>query len=378
MDANHHMKEALTLAKKGLGKTSPNPMVGAVIVKDGKIVGKGYHKKVGELHAEIIAINEAKKNLGTHKLNSCLLYVNLEPCCHWGKTPPCTQEIMDVGIKEVHTSIIDPAPWVNGKGIEQLQKAGIKVIVGESEEEAIELNYPYLKWVKTGIPFVILKAAITIDGKIAKFRTDENYPKWITNELSRKFVHKLRAQVDAVMVGIGTVIADDPELTVRLVKGKSPKRIILDSNIRIPHEAKVLGNNCIIASVKNEREVPQLVRRGAEIWKINSDENGRVSLWDVLSKVGKAGIQSLLIEGGKEVFTEALSKGVVDKVYFFVAPKLIGNGIPVIRDIGKMITLSSVKFRKFGMDILIEGRIPSIYFDQTLGGKKLYSKPNAD
>lgn len=335
-----YMNEALRLARRGLGKTSPNPMVGAVVVKDGKIVGKGYHKKAGEPHAEINALKEAEENA-----RGASLYVNLEPCSHWGRTPPCTEAIIKYGIKEVHIAIIDPSPWVNMKGIEVLKRAGIKVIIGECEAEAAELNAPYLKWVKTGIPFVILKAGITIDGKIATPSGQE----WITNELSRKYVHRLRSQVDAIMVGVGTVISDDPQLTVRLVNGNNPKRIILDSKLRIPQKAKVLGNGCIIASLRNG-EV-----KGAEVWQIRANDNGRVDILEVLTRAGKVGIQSILIEGGKEVFTSALSKGIVDKVYFFIAPKLIGNGIPVIGNIEKTISLSSVKFIRFGSDILIEG-----------------------
>ncbi|MDI6839779.1 MAG: bifunctional diaminohydroxyphosphoribosylaminopyrimidine deaminase/5-amino-6-(5-phosphoribosylamino)uracil reductase RibD [bacterium] len=343
-----YMSETIKLAYRGLGRTSPNPMVGAVVVKNEKVVGKGYHKMKGKPHAEITALKEAGKSA-----NGATLYVNLEPCCHWGTTPPCTRAIIDAGIKEVHASIIDPSPWVNGKGVKELRRAGIKVTLGECEEEATNLNEVYLKYVKTGIPFVSLKAAISLDGKIATLNGES---KWITGEKSRKFVHRLRSQVDAVMVGIGTVIADDPELTTRLVRGKNPKRIVLDSNLRIPKKAKVLGPGCIIATTKNRKI------NGAEVWQIKKDKDGRVDILEVLKKAGKIGIQSILIEGGKEIFTQALCKRIVNRVYFFIAPKIIGDGIPVVGDIGvknikEMLSLHSVKFKKMGDNILINGRL---------------------
>ncbi|MCK4307781.1 bifunctional diaminohydroxyphosphoribosylaminopyrimidine deaminase/5-amino-6-(5-phosphoribosylamino)uracil reductase RibD [candidate division WOR-3 bacterium] len=363
-----YIKETLKLAKKGLGRTSPNPMVGAVIVKNEKIVGKGYHKRKGEPHAEIIALKEA----GAIFSKGATLYVNLEPCCHFGTTPPCTQAIISAGIKEVHIGIEDPSPWVNGKGIKELKKAGIEIILGECEQEANELNEAYFKWVKTGIPFVNLKAAITLDGKIAdskvqEFKGSNKGSRWITNERSRKFVHRLRSQVDAVIVGVGTVIADDPELTVRWGRGRNPlcgegrgepKRIILDSHLRIPRDAKVLGDGCIIASIKK----PTANSQQLTVWQIKKDANGRVDILEVLKRAGKENIQSILIEGGREVFTESLSRGIVDKVYFFIAPKLLGSGVPVIGDLGiekleSALSLTSVKFRKFGEDVLIEGNI---------------------
>jgi diaminohydroxyphosphoribosylaminopyrimidine deaminase/5-amino-6-(5-phosphoribosylamino)uracil reductase len=344
-----YMKQALRLARRGIGKTSPNPMVGAILVKDGKIIGKGYHKRAGEPHAEILALNDASSPRGA------ALYVNLEPCCHWGKTPPCTQAIIKGGIAEVHASVADPSPWVNGKGIEELKQAGIKVVIGEYAEEALELNETYLKWAQTGIPFVSLKAAITLDGKIADVNRGS---KWITNEKSRKFVHRLRSQVDAVMVGIGTVLADDPKLNVRAVRGKNPKRIILDSSLRLPGNAKVLGDGCIIARTDSEKQDDA----GANIWPIKRDRDGRPDILEVLKYAGRNGIQSILIEGGKTVFTEALARGIVDRVYFFIAPKLLGTGVPVVGDLGitsieRALSLTSVKIKRFDDDILVTGEL---------------------
>lgn len=340
------MKEALRLAKLGYGKTSPNPMVGAVVVRNGKIVGKGYHRKKGKPHAEIIALKNAGKSA-----KGATLYVNLEPCCHYGATPPCTKAIIKAGIEEVHTAIIDPSPWVNGKGIKELKKAGIKIVVGECEISATRLNEVYLTYIKTGLPFVILKAAITLDGKIADAHKDS---KWITSPEPRKFVHHLRAGVDAVLVGIGTVIADDPKLTVRLVKGKNPKRIVLDSNLSIPENANVLGNDCIIATLRKPNS-----QINAEIWHLPED-NGKVNILELLKRAASAGIQSIMVEGGSKIFTQFLTKRLVNKVYFFIAPKILGDGIPVVADIGIQnlpvaLHLSSVKHRRIGEDILLQG-----------------------
>ena len=352
------MQEAIRLARLGLGTTSPNPMVGAVVVRDGKIVGKGYHKRKGESHAEVIALKEAGSSA-----NGSTLYVNFEPCCHFGATPPCTQAIIEAGIKEVYVSIVDPSPWVNGKGIEELRSAGINVILGDCEEEAVILNEVYLKYVRTGIPFVSLKAAITLDGKIA---TSNGKSEWITTEESRKFVHRLRSQVDAVMVGIGTVLKDNPELTVRLVKGRNPMRIVLDSNLRIPPGAKVLGPGCIIATTVRNQAIKQSSYQ-CELWGLKRDKLGMVDLFETLKKAGESGIQSILIEGGREVFTQALLNKIVDRVYFFIAPKILGgsplgDGISVVGDLGikslkDALSLSQVRYRKLGNDILIEGRL---------------------
>src|SRR5574341_669077 len=227
------MQRALNLAKKGLGNTSPNPMVGAVVVKNGKILGTGYHRKAGEEHAELIVLKEVRE-----KAKSATLYVNLEPCSHFGQTPPCTEAIISSGIKRVICAMIDTNPKVNGKGIEMLQKNKIKVEVGLLEKEAKKLNEVYLKYITTGLPFVILKWASTLDGKIATMEGDS---KWISNEESRRFAHKLRSQVDAVLVGVETVIKDYPELNTRLVKGKNPVKIILDTKGRIPEDSKLVS-----------------------------------------------------------------------------------------------------------------------------------------
>ncbi|MDD5529678.1 MAG: bifunctional diaminohydroxyphosphoribosylaminopyrimidine deaminase/5-amino-6-(5-phosphoribosylamino)uracil reductase RibD [bacterium] len=341
----NYIQETIKLAKLG-GKTSPNPMVGAVIVKNGKIIGKGYHKGKGTPHAEVVAIQNVKSSV-----KGAILYVNLEPCCHWGTTPPCTKAIIEAGIKEVHTSIIDPAKWVNGKGVRELKQAGIKVLIGECAKEAEKLNETYLKYMRTGLPFVIMKAAITLDGKIAG---DTKTKEWISNPKTRAFVHQLRARVDAILVGSTTVNYDNPELTVRLVKGKNPKKIILSSNLSIPRNAKILGDNCIIATTNKNKSIP-----GTEIWRFSGN---KVDLLTLLQKSAENNIQSILIEGGQEVFTQALSGKIVDKVYFIIAPKLIGNGLQVIGNLGikqikDSIHLNYIRFRTFDDNMVLEGYI---------------------
>lgn len=375
------MKQALRLAHRGLGKTSPNPMVGAVIVKNDQVVGWGYHRGKGKPHAEIMAL----RRVGS-AAKGAILYVNLEPCCHYGATPPCTKAIIEAEVKVVHAAIVDTSPLVNGQGIKELKDAGIKVILGECGEEAEELNEAYLKFVRTGLPFVILKAGVTLDGNIAT-KTGES--QWVTNERVRKFVHRLRSQVDAVMVGVGTVLRDNPQLTVRFVRGKNPKRIILDSNLRTPPDARVLGKDCIIAttsphvvrgfslaekqeptaskdwfgrSFRGGEGAPKKKLASSETWCIKKDKQDRVDMLEVLKKAAQSGIQSILIEGGKEVFTEALKRKIVDRVYFCIAPKMIGSGIPVTGELGikslkDALILSAVKFKKFGDNILVSGKV---------------------
>lgn len=349
------MQEALRIARLG-GRTSPNPMVGAVIVRGDKIIGKGYHKGKGTPHAEIAALKKTKTDT-----KGAALYVNLEPCCHWGTTPPCTEAIIKAGIKEVHASIIDPAKWVNGKGIKELENAGIKVVTGECKDKAEELNEAYLKYIKTGFPFVTLKAAMTLDGKIA---SSSKVREWITNSEAQKFVHTLRARVDAILIGKGTIQIDNPKLTVRLVKGKNPLRIVLDSDMSIPRSSKVFGQGCIIATTSTaQTEIPN-----AKLWKLSKDKTEKIDLSVLLKKAGEEGIQSILIEGGEKVFTRALASNIVDKVYFIIAPKITGGGLSVTGDLGikkisDSINLTRVKFVELGDNIVIEGYIKGKKFN---------------
>ncbi len=354
------MKIAIREAKKGLGKTSPNPAVGAVIVKEGKILSKGYHKKAGLPHAEI----EALKKIGW-KAEGATLYVTLEPCNHWGRTPPCTEAILKSGIKRVVIGMKDPNPHVKGGGAEFLKERGIEVEVGILEDECYRLNEHYVKFVKTHLPFVAVKVAMTLDGWIATATKDS---KWITNERSRRFVHRLRSISDAVLVGIDTVISDNPLLTVRHVKGKDPVRIILDSRLRIPEDANVIrkcpSNTVIVAAkdfVSEEKAKRFEEKTGANVLLCRT-KNGKIDLKELLFILGKKDIMFLLVEGGSKVIGSFINEGLVDKFFIFFAPKILGgsDGIPMaygkgpcrIRD---SLSLTDVKVRRFMEDILIEG-----------------------
>lgn len=357
------MQDALELAAQARGRTSPNPMVGAILVKDDKIVGKGYHKRAGTSHAEIHAIRDAGK-----LAKGATLYVTLEPCCHWGRTPPCTQAIIDAEIDSVVIAMLDPNPRVSGKGIEGLKENGIDVHVGLLEAEAEKLNEAYIKHVQTGIPFVILKTAMSLDGKIATKSYDS---KWISGEESRRKVHEIRDSVDAICVGIGTVLKDNPRLTTRLPdrEGKDATRVVLDSKARIPLDAKILHLDSlaptIIATTEkaSEKKIEQLRSAGAEIIVTPPYEN-RVDLSTLIEKLGEKGMLSVLIEGGGEVNASALKSGIVDKLMFFIAPKLVGGktapgpiggeGVDEIRD---AITPCNLEISKIGDDFLIEGTL---------------------
>jgi len=336
-----YIKIALELAGRAKGMTSPNPCVGAVIVKNGRIVGRGYHRFAGGAHAEVYALRQAGD-----KARGATLYVSLEPCSHFGKTPPCVDSIIKAGIKRVVAAIEDPNPLNNGRGIKELKRSGIKADVGILEEEARELNEDFIKYITRKIPFVIVKVAQSLDGKIAT-RTGDS--KWISGEKAREFVHELRSRVDAVLVGANTVLKDDPLLTAR-VKGrkvKQPLRVILSGSSKIPPKARVLnseGGEVMIAAPK---------KRG-----------GRVDIKSLLKKLAERGIMSVLIEGGGETIASAFAAGTVDKVYFFVAPKIIGGRKALtsvegegVGKAAKAIKLKDVKLRKIEDDFLIEGYV---------------------
>lgn len=352
------MKRVLGLAKKGRGRTSPNPMVGALLVKNDKVVGKGYHLRAGADHAEIVALKEAGE-----EARGATLYLNLEPCVHHGKTPPCTPAVIQAGVRRVVIGMEDPNPLVKGKGIEALRNSGINVEVGVLEKECRRLNEAFSKYIVEKRPFVILKAAATLDGKIA---TRMGESRWISGERSRRFVHRIRDQVDGVVVGIGTVLKDDPLLTVRLRKGRDPYRIVLDSRLRIPEEAKVLENSSskvIIATTEMapRERIESLEKRGVQILIFDSKE-GRVDLNAFLTRLGEMGMMSLLVEGGSRVNGAFLDEGLIDKVLLFLSPKLIGDReAPGIfggmgkKDLDEAIVLKEMEARRMGEDILIEG-----------------------
>lgn len=354
----HWMRRALRIAKKGRGRTSPNPMVGAILVKEGKIVGEGYHAKAGESHAEIIALNRAGG-----EAKGATLYINLEPCAHYGKTPPCAPQVIESGVVRVVVGMKDPNPLVRGKGLEILKKAGLEVQVGILEEDCGRLNEAYCKYILTKEPFVILKIAATLDGRIA---TREGESKWISGESSRRFVHHLRDQVDGVLVGIGTILRDNPMLTTRFRGGRDPFRIILDSRLKIPEDAKVVGSDpsklIVMTTEFAQRDKKErLEQKGVRVFVLDSEAE-RVNLKTCLSKLGEIGMVSLLVEGGSQVNGSFLDKELVDKFLFFLSLKLIGDpkalGMFRGRGISKLqdsIVLRDVKIRRMGEDILIEG-----------------------
>jgi diaminohydroxyphosphoribosylaminopyrimidine deaminase/5-amino-6-(5-phosphoribosylamino)uracil reductase len=348
-----YMKLALELAEKARGKTSPNPLVGAVIVKGNRIVGQGYHKKAGTPHAEVVALAKAG-----NRARGATLYVNLEPCCHFGRTSPCTREIIKSGIKQVVYSVKDANPNVNGKGARELKRAGIKIRSGILRNEAIRLNEVYFKNIKTGRPFVVLKIAQSLDGKIATATGDSQ---WITGKNSRKFVHRLRAVYDAVAVGAGTVRADDPELTVRLVKGDNPYRIIISSKLDFPANSVLLKNNddckTIVATSLNSTK--KLGKKNLTVWKINALKNG-LSLADFLDKAARFGITSILIEGGAGLATSFVRRALVDKFHFIMAPTIIGRGKDALNDLkvrklNDAYHLKDVTIEESGRDLIVTG-----------------------
>ncbi|MEI7491193.1 MAG: bifunctional diaminohydroxyphosphoribosylaminopyrimidine deaminase/5-amino-6-(5-phosphoribosylamino)uracil reductase RibD [Bacteroidota bacterium] len=355
-----YMRRALSLAARGTGHVSPNPLVGAVVVKDGKIVGEGWHELYGGPHAEVNAIARA----GEHARGADL-YVNLEPCNHLGKTPPCTELILRSGISKVVIGMKDPNPLVNGQGSNLLRQKGIEVHSGILEKESRKLNEVFIKFITTHLPFVIFKYAMTIDGKIA---TVDNASRWITGEKSRKIVHRLRSSMSSVMVGVDTVISDDPLLNVRLTgkPGRPPLKVIADSRLRIPLEAKALVNDpqlCLIATTDkaDKKKILEIRRRGSQVLVCPSKDD-RVDLPSLFEQLGNMDIAGVLLEGGSTLAFSALKEGLVDKVIAFVAPKILGGataptpvggmGIPGMED---ALALRDLKVRKVGEDLMIEG-----------------------
>lgn len=358
-----YMFQAMSLAVKGAGHTSPNPVVGAVIVRGDKIIGRGWHKKAGMPHAEIEAIKSAKESV-----SGAALYVTLEPCCHWGRTPPCTDAIISAGIKKVVIGHNDPNPKVAGKGVRALKAAGIDVVTGVLRDECRGLNEAYIKYITSGMPFVTLKLASSLDGRIAAVG---GASKWITGIEARRHAHYLRGLSDAVMVGVNTVLADDPELTVRLVKGKNPVRVVLDSALKTPLSAKVFADAdkdglIIFTSEKASRaKATKAKALGAEVVRVSSVKGG-VDMKEVMKELGRREITSLLVEGGGTIAAGAVKKGLIDKLCLFMAPKLIGgDGVAVIgplcvKDPAKALPVSGMTIAMFGKDILVEGYFKGI------------------
>lgn len=357
-----YMKRAIELAKNGAGYVSPNPLVGAVIVKDDIVIGEGWHQKYGDNHAEVNAFMDAeKKGLAVEGAD---MYVTLEPCSHYGHTPPCAKSIIDHKIKKVYVGLKDPNPKVAGNGINMLRNAGIEVVENYYSKECRNINQIFLKYITTGLPYVIMKYAMTLDGKISAYTGDS---KWVTSENSRNNVQHLRNDLKAIMVGINTVLTDNPYLTCRIEDGVNPIRIIVDSSLRIPENANVLkiseNSKCIIAVTNkaDKSKIKSLTDKGVQII-ICKEYNGCVDLKDLMFKLGELKIDSILLEGGGTLNFSALSQGIVDCVYSYIAPKIIGgskaltpvegNGISLMKD---AIVLKDMEFSKIDEDLFVKG-----------------------
>ena len=355
-----YMKQALRLARRGLGRTSPNPMVGAVIVKDNRVIGRGYHHYFGGKHAEVNAIENASENV-----SGATMYVTLEPCCHHGKTPPCVEVIIQSNLAEVIIGTLDPYPEMKGRSVKILNERGIKTRVGVLEDECRSLNEAYLKYTTTGIPLVTVKFAQTLDGRIA---TSAGKSRWISSPASRRLAHRLRAQNDAILAGIGNILADDPELTTRLVRGRNPTRIILDSKLRIPLKSRVLANQEAVRTLvattpaAAKDKLAALRKAGIEVLTVPPDADGRVDLSQLLKMLGERSMTSVLVEGGSEIITSFLRLNLADKLVAIIAPKIMGKGIETvgelnIKDIDKALKLSFTKTYRSGDDIVVEARV---------------------
>jgi diaminohydroxyphosphoribosylaminopyrimidine deaminase / 5-amino-6-(5-phosphoribosylamino)uracil reductase len=354
-----YIKLAIEIAKKGMGYVAPNPLVGCVIIKNERIIGAGFHEKYGGKHAEINAIESAIESV-----EGSTMFINLEPCSHQGQTPPCADKIIESKIKRVVVGTLDMNPLVSGRGIKKLKSAGVEVKVGVLETECISLNKFFFKYITSGIPYITIKAAQTLDGKIAD---EHGESKWISSAQSRRYVHDLRSKYDAVLVGAGTVKQDDPNLTVRLVEGRNPRRIVIDTCLSIKSTNKLYLNNSdkkliIVTSVNNlnrKNKIKRLSNCGAHLIFVNEDEKNRLNLKEVLKELGKLQISSILVEGGREVFTSFIKRNLFDEILLFVCPKILGSGLPVINHIGIKSIRNALKikignFEKIGDDLLVE------------------------
>ena len=352
MDITQLMEQALELARQGF--PHPNPYVGCLIVKDGRIIGKGHHQKAGEPHAEINCLNAC-----TESVEGATMIVNLEPCFHYGRTPPCVDRIIDSGIKKVIVATKDPNPKTNGKSLQKLRDAGIEVVCGIAEEQAKALNAPFFKWITTGLPYVSLKAAITLDGKIA---TVSHSSQWISSEQSRLWVHDFRNTIDGILVGASTVREDNPQLSARTEMVYYPTRIVLSHSGDIFPEARIFsqpGRTIIAVPEDLKKEKQELLTARAEVLLCKRSGTG-IDITDLLEKLGQRNISHLFVEGGSKVFTSFIKGRPVDAFYFIVVPKLLGDGISVmggrIPEISNAIGLEFQDVQRFGPDLLITAR----------------------
>lgn len=352
------MEQALDLARKGVGKTSPNPAVGCVIVKKGNVIGEGWHKKCGGSHAEIFALREAGENAF-----GATMYVTLEPCSHQGRTPPCVDQVIVSGVKRVVIAIKDPNPNVRGLSIKKMQWVGIDVEVGILEKEAKKLNRAFFKWITKGVPFVTVKTAQTLDGKIA---AANGHSRWITSEQTRKYTHQQRNQFDAILVGINTALKDNPVLNPTL-KSKPWTKIVLDSQLRIPLKMKLFKDfNTIVATTRNApaKKIEMLENKGVRVIVCPSSKNGKVNIRTLLKELGKIGITNVLIEGGAKMVGVALKEKVVDRMITVISPKIIGDqnalssvqGLNIV-NVNKSVELDVEEVRQVGGDWIFEGKV---------------------
>ncbi|MCS7173534.1 MAG: bifunctional diaminohydroxyphosphoribosylaminopyrimidine deaminase/5-amino-6-(5-phosphoribosylamino)uracil reductase RibD [Armatimonadetes bacterium] len=360
LDDAHWMRRALALARSAEGRTSPNPLVGAVVVREGQEVGCGHHAAPGEPHAEVVALRAAGP-----LARGATLYVNLEPCDHHGRTPPCTEAILATGIARVVVAHEDPDPRVRGKGISRLRAAGLEVEVGVLEEEARRLNAPYLKHRTTGLPLVTVKWAMSLDGRIA---TRTGSSRWITGPQAREEAHRLRDVHDAVLVGIGTVLYDDPALTCRIPGGRDPLRVVADSRLRMMSDARMLreGSSPVVVATTRSAHPERLNvlrRAGAEVW-VCTEEAGRVSLRDLFRRLGERGVLSVLVEGGSTLVAAVLEAGLADRIVAFIAPLLVGGHAapgPVgglgVAEIAQALPVQNLTVRTVGSDLCVEGEL---------------------
>ena len=370
MPEEKYMRRAIELAKKGSGHVNPNPLVGAVIVRDGEIIGEGYHECYGQLHAERNAIANAKKR-GT-SLEGSTIYVTLEPCCHYGKTPPCTEAIIEEKIARVVVGSDDPNPLVSGKGFQMLREKGIEVIPHFLKEECDAMNHVFFHYIRTGTPYVAMKYAMTMDGKIACYTGDS---KWVTGEESRAHVQTLRNHYKGIMAGIGTVLADDPMLNCRIEGGRDPIRIIADSHLRIPIDSQLVrtaGQQPLIVAClpdADEEKAAQLQEKGVEVLRIpgvttadiTEEQKEVISLPVLMKELGARKIDGILLEGGGQLNESALQAGIVDRIYCYIAPKIFGGAQAKTPVEGQGLTRAAdawqfnrIGMQEFGQDILLE------------------------
>ncbi|MBA3014984.1 MAG: bifunctional diaminohydroxyphosphoribosylaminopyrimidine deaminase/5-amino-6-(5-phosphoribosylamino)uracil reductase RibD [Proteobacteria bacterium] len=358
------MRLALRQAVRAQGRTSPNPLVGAVIVKDGAVVATGYHRKAGTPHAEINAIAKALPEL----ITGATLYVTLEPCSHYGRTPPCCEAVFQCGISRVVVGMTDPNPLVAGQGIRYLQDRGIEVVSGVLNEDCQRVNRHFCHWITSGKPWVIMKAGLSLDGRIA---ARSGHSGWITNEMSRRYVHQLRDRVDAILVGIGTALADNPSLTTRLPgrNHRDPLRVVLDRDLRLVPEARMLAQQSTAQTLvccgpkADPDRAAALEAAGAVVLPIGLGGDGLLNLHEVLFYLGRRQITSVLVEGGSRVHCSFWSQGLVNQVNLFYGPLILGaDGTPLISALGldrvdQAPRLTSIHHRRFGDDLMIEGLV---------------------